>query len=260
MTQEKNEDNFVDRLFNGGSEVVQEEAQEAVETAPQEQETSQGETKKVETQSETLADEEQKQEEPQETWTKAAVLDERRKRQEMEKRLADMEAKLQASQSEQQAVKVPLQAPDPIDDPDAFNAYQDKRIFDMALKFDQRQLQEKYDDYDDTVEHFKKMAGDNPALVEAFQKQEFPATYAYNTAKADLNAKKYQDPNFLENLEKELEAKILKKLQGDVQTSKKPDATALPKLNGATSVVSNVEQRIELDDNDLSGFFKGQAY
>ena len=258
MTQEDNQDSYIDKLFEGDeSDVVEENAQQE---QTQEQETeSKPEVEASEPKESETTSEEKEEEESKEVWTKAAVLDERRKRQEYEKRVEELEAKIKGFE-EKTIEKEPVKAPDPIDDPEGFNQYQDRKVFNLALKFDQRQMQKDHKDYDEVVSHFKKMAGENPALVETFQKQEFPATYAYNTAKSDLNSKKYSDPNFLENLEKELEAKILAKLKAESPVDSKPDASKLPKLNSATSVASNIETKVEVNEEDFSGMFKSLGY
>jgi hypothetical protein len=260
MTQEKEEDSFIDNLFDDGEPDVVEAAPDpepevkAEEPAPEEPSQVEAEEPK---QSEPTADE-KKEDETQESWTKAAALDERRKRQDAEKRIEALEQKI-ASYEETLKNVEPEKVPDPIDDPDGFTQHQDRKMFNIALKFDQRQMQKEHDDYEDVVTHFKAMAKANPALADNFAKQEFPATYAYNTAKAELDAKKYQDPDFLKNLENDLKAKILAELKGET-TASKPDASTLPKLQSATSVVSNVEQVIQEDEKDLEGLFSDLKY
>jgi len=254
MTQE-DDDSFVEDFFKGENTV---EVEQEVQDPEKQEETPEVEAQEEPKESESTADEKQDEEITKESWTKAAVLDERRKRQEYEKRVKELEEKITSFQ--EKPVQEPVKVPDPIDDPDGYNQYQDKKMFDLALKFDQRQMQDKHKDYEDVITHFKTMAGENPALVDNFQKQEFPATYAYETAKADLNAKKYSDPNYVSNLRDELKKEILAELKNVEPAQSKPDASSLPKLNSATSVVSNVEQKINYDADNFDHLFEDQKY
>ena len=274
MSNNNDDDSYIDNLFNDVSNTQEAQSEEAPKVESKEAEQPQrteeeADTQKSETEAEPLSGVEDGQEKEEElteqSWTKSAVLDERRKRQEYEKRVKELEAKILESNSEQKQVEESKKAPDPIDDPEAFAAHQDDRMFALALKFDQRHMQEKHKDYEDTVEHFKKMAGSNAALIETFKKQEFPATYAYNTAKADLNAIKFSDPNYESNLREQIKQELLAELKKEsVETvktsSSKVDASSLPKLNNVAAATSNTEPKIEVDDKNIGIHFGDLGY
>ena len=205
-------------------------------------------------------------------WTKAAVLDERRKRQERDQKIEELQAEIE---SYKKASNLPLKEenpereeskdsiPDPVDNPEAYHSYmlkrQDHELFLFRQEIDQNSLSEKHDDYDEMISHFKTMASNSPAIYEEYISSRLPATYAYNAAKKDLNAKKFSDPQYEAKLKEEIRNQVMSELgkesDGSEKPSKKSNST-MPDLNSvASSGNLGKGQATESDLNDFGSFF-----
>lgn len=140
----------------------------------------------------------------------AALLAERRKRQELEARLA-----------EQQKEK-----PDFWEDPEA-------RLADTEAKFQQQLVmqkldiseafaREKYSDFDEKLEIFAAMLQENPVLHQQMVQQVNPAEFAYKTALSQQKLKEMGDPlKYEAELEKKLRAKW--EAEKEAENKKKAD-------------------------------------
>jgi hypothetical protein len=125
----------------------------------------------------------------------AALLAERRKRQELEQQLAAKQEK-----------------PDFWEDPEA-------RLADTEAKFQQQLVmqkldiseafaREKYTDFDEKLEIFAALTQENPALYQQMVQQVNPAEFAYKTALSQQKLKEMGDPlKYEAELEKKLRAK-----------------------------------------------------
>ena len=119
------------------------ETEETAETETEkETETEEAEEKKDDSTPESKASE-TTEDEP---WTKKAVLDERRKRQELEQRLKDLESK-----------KEPEQAPDWWADPEKAAQHQSQqieaRLYQQKVELSQEFMRSQHEDYDDMEAH-----------------------------------------------------------------------------------------------------------
>lgn len=140
----------------------------------------------------------------------AALLAERRKRQELEAMLA-----------EQQKEK-----PDFWEDPEA-------RLADTEAKFQQQLVmqkldiseafaREKYSDFDEKLEIFAAMLQENPVLHQQMVQQVNPAEFAYKTALSQQKLKEMGDPlKYEAELEKKLRAKW--EAEKEAENKKKAD-------------------------------------
>jgi len=208
----------------------QEAGEETTETeAEKEAETEETEEKKDDSTPESKASE-TTEDEP---WTKKAVLDERRKRQELEQRLRDIEAK-----------KEPEQAPDWWADPEKAAQHQSQqieaRLYQQKVELSQDFMRSQHEDYDDMEARFMEMAQENPTLRTELQKSANPARFAYETAKkaAEYDAIKDVD-SYKAKLEaevrKDVEAKLRKELEAEQEKKAKKEAAIDPSLASTSS-------------------------
>lgn len=203
-----------------GEETTETETDKETETEEAEKDDSTPESKASET----------TEEEP---WTKKAVLDERRKRQELEQRLKDLESK-----------KEPEPAPDWWADPEKAAQHQSQqieaRLYQQKVEIGQDLMRSQHDDYDDMEARFMEMAQENPALRTELQKSANPARFAYETAKkaAEYDAIKDVD-SYRAKLEaevrKDVEAKLRKELEAEQEKKAKKEAAIDPSLASTSS-------------------------
>jgi hypothetical protein len=125
-----------------------------------------------------------------------ALQEERRKRQELEAKLAEYEARAAAPPE-------PVTPPDPWDEPDAHSQWLIKQAATVArhealAEFENRQIarsanqaRAKYQDYDDAVGIFSQMMQQNPALERQLRDHENPGEFAYSTAKTQMEIAQY---------------------------------------------------------------------
>lgn len=119
----------------------------------------------------------------------ASLHDERRKRQELERRLAAME---------QQKQQTP--APDPIEDPEGFMSHQDavrqsERLQDRILMSEQIMRTNVGDDeYEKAQDAFAAEVETNPALAVELRTHPNPAKFAFDTGKAALERQEIGNP------------------------------------------------------------------
>ena len=203
-----------------GEETTETETDKETETEEAEKDDSTPESKASET----------TEEEP---WTKKAVLDERRKRQELEQRLKDLESK-----------KEPEPAPDWWADPEKAAQHQSQqieaRLYQQKVEIGQDLMRSQHDDYDDMEARFMEMAQENPARRTELQKSANPARFAYETAKkaAEYDAIKDVD-SYRAKLEaevrKDVEAKLRKELEAEQEKKAKKEAAIDPSLASTSS-------------------------
>lgn len=168
-----------------------------------------------------------------EPWTKKAVLDERRKRQELEQRLKDLESK-----------KEPEQAPDWWADPEKAAQHQSQqieaRLYQQKVELSQDFMRSQHEDYDDMEARFMEMAQENPTLRTELQKSANPARFAYETARkaAEYDAMKDVD-SYKAKLEadvrKDVEAKLRKEIEAEQEKKAKKEAAIDPSLASTSS-------------------------
>lgn len=232
--------------------------EDPVETATQEQ--SEPEDKGVKQAEEPPSPEiqEDKQEESPDTWTKKMALDERQKRQNIERQLKELQQQVQSNSNKQQEQQVEL--PDPIEDPEgykrAITASVQNDIFQQRVEATQTELRAQKEDYDDMVNHFQTMVQSDNSLAQKLRKASNPAQFAYETAKTNLDNKKYSDPNYIKNMEsrlkEEIEKKVLAELVAKQNVSSPKPEVKLPNITGATSASSgNSNEAAEVTLGDL---------
>ena len=213
------------------------------------EETETTETEKVEseeTENDEVTEVEETEEEPQKVETTAteqesgqmaALIAERRKRQEAENKLREYESK--------------AAVPDPIEDPEGYSNYikQDNQsaMFQTRVTLSRDLMIDTTPDYTEKEAVFMGLVVDqdgnvkNPMLLQQFQESSNPARFAYNHAKEHLEVQQLKDPKYRENLEAELRLKILKELEAETSKPKKLSAEQVPDLTTATASAKNSE-------------------
>ena len=145
---------------------------------------------------------------PQEAFKKAAI-DERRKRQAYEQRIAALEQQLQQ-------VKGQPKAPDMFEDPEGYSAWQQSQVNSqltgMKLQLSESMVRDSVGDeaFEDAMEYFREEVQRNPGVINDLNNSPNPAKFAYNVG---LDAKKRAtigDPDqFAARIAQETEKRML---------------------------------------------------
>ena len=184
-------------------EVVETPAEPVEEAKPETAERPRGPDGKFISKAEATPVEAEAKPEPQEPQLDhAALLGERRRRQEAEQRIAEYEARLAELQK-----PAPQPAPDQWEDPEghtrwlieqarkeaaeaatqaAFETFQTQRIAMSA-----EEAKAKLPDYAEKMQVFEQMMQGNPQLLQELYRAPNPAEYAYNTAKTQIEINQY---------------------------------------------------------------------
>lgn len=198
----------------GQTDTAGEEAGTEEATAETEQETEEKDDSTPESKAEQKTDDE----EGPESWTKAAVLDERRKRQALE---AELQQLKQAQQPAAEAEK-----PDWYGDPEkAAQAMQQQvgqtvsqQVWQTKVGLAQDMMRAQHEDYDELESEFMDLVKDQPGLIQEMQQAANPARFAYETAKKarEYTAMKDVD-SYKAKLRQEVEAELRKELEAEQQ-------------------------------------------
>lgn len=138
-----------------------------------------------------------------------ALLDERRKRQELEKKLNELEARLNKPQPPQQE----QHQPDWYTDPEGREAMLLRRFeqqqFETRIVLSEQMMAEKYSDYEEKRDVFAEAAAKSPALAQQLVQAPNPAKFAYDMGrKIAMQREIGDDP---ESYKAKLEADFRKK-------------------------------------------------
>ena len=171
--------------------------------------------------------------EPKEEWTKAAVIDERRKRQQLEREIAELRKQSQQSPR-----------PDVFEDPEgAFRHEREQltaQIHATRLELTQELMRDAHQDYDELESEFVELAQQNPFLIQELQQARNPAKFAYETAKKARDAAALKDVDKLKaDLEAKIRAELEAKIRAEVEESEKKSGkkreALMPSLAAAQS-------------------------
>jgi hypothetical protein len=162
----------------------------------------------------------------------AALIEERRKRQELERQLAEYQQRYQP-QPQPQYASAPQQGSNV---PVVFDDEYAQSIFEQAVSYVRQELtpqiqgvaggsaveiqrevlRMRHEDYDEVERTFLDMARNNPALQDAFNKQPRPVEWAYNYVKKAQEVEKIGSLDMAQ-LEAGIRAKVLAELQTQAQ-------------------------------------------
>lgn len=161
-------------------------------------------------------------------WAKVAYLDEKRKRQELEKRLEALEKG--GSQQEQ------AKGPDLFENPEEYLQQRELRLkADISREF----MMESKPDYKEKEGIFLALAKDDPTLVVKLRQAQNPAKFAYETAVKHKALEEIGDPvAYREKIKAELIAELQKSAP-----KKKPSLANTTSVGGGVS--SSGEQSLE---------------
>lgn len=141
----------------------------------------------------------------------AAIVAERKKRQQAEARLKEYEDRNQAE---------PKKAPDVFEDQEGFTRHIQEQVsqavWQARVDTTQELMRERHEDYDAKEAKFLEMASENPGLLQdpAFQRN--PAKYAYETvSKAEKFEQMQNVDQYEAKLRAELETKLRKELEAE---------------------------------------------
>lgn len=174
---------------------------------------------------------------PEESTTvpRTALQDERRKRQELERQLAEISQRLT-----QAPPPAPQPIPDQWEDPEGHTRYLVQQAAvtarEEALAEVRRErvmlsaeaAKQRHPDYLDKVAVFEQLSAQNPALAQTMIQQPDPAEYAYNIAKQHEEFSKYGSLDaMLAAKRAEWEAEALEGLKASIQSPAPPPPTSL---------------------------------
>lgn len=152
----------------------------------------------------------------------AAVIAERRKRQELEERLRHYEQQLQRQQ-----------APAFHEAPEQFI---EQRLATRVFAMSEAQARELYPDYDDVVAEFVETAQGNPYLIHELNASAHPAAFAYKQGKQMRERKEMEDlPAYKAKLEAEIRAKLQAEFKAQEDAKARAVAAVPPDLSAARS-------------------------
>lgn len=166
---------------------------------------------------------------PQEpTLDHAALIGERRRRQEAEDRIRLLEQQLQQPQAQQPAA--PQGPPDQFEDPEGYTNWLVGRASEAArneayqafqyqrIQMSAEEAKAKLPDYAEKLSVFEHMAAANPQLMQELYRAPNPAEYAYNTAKTQLEISQYGG----------IDGLIAARVQEALKTAPQPAPTPIP--------------------------------
>lgn len=175
----------------------------------------------------------------------AALMDERRKRQQYEQQLQALQRQLEDLQKPKQEPVAAQPPGDFWDDPQGFVSAAEKRAVEQAEQRINEQMRHQYatmcetiarsqyQDYDETRDVFLDRVKDDPVLRAELARAENPALFAYQTGK---RLKEYaRSPD---DIRKEIEAKVRAELAGQAQAQPQVPQS----LNTETSPAASSEQ------------------
>lgn len=150
-----------------------------------------------------------------ESWTKRAVLDERRKRQDLERENAALKARLNPEATPKQPAR-----PDVFEDQEgAFGYLQqqfDQRLVVDRINLSRELMAEKHDDYEEAESAFVDLAKADPSLVAKMRAATLPAKFVYDHVKKHQQMQEMQDVDgYRAKIKAELRAEILAEMDAE---------------------------------------------
>lgn len=166
-----------------------------------------------------------------------AVIDERRKRQELQTKLSEMEAKIKALSEPKQEQRQPAPPPDLYEDPEGYTLHQQRQfqrsIFDAKVEMSREMMIEKHADYDEVEAVFAEAAKHNPQLAQQLVQSSWPAKFAYEMGKKiKFLIEIGEDP---EAYRERIRNEVLAEQSGGVQPPANPAAKAPTSLAAVPS-------------------------
>lgn len=142
------------------------------------------------------------------TVPRAALQDERRKRQELERQYQDLQARIANNQA-----PTDEQRKDFWDDPEGYiqNIQQQtqSQVFATKLEISESMARDRWEDFDERFETFKELAQKRPSLVQEAYADPNPGKFVYETAKEHERLREIGDvTEYKEKLEKDFDRRV----------------------------------------------------
>lgn len=152
----------------------------------------------------------QEPEKSEDPWTKTAYMDEKRKRQEVERRLQEYEAQRQKQPEPE--------APDLFADPEGYHKYQQQQQAQMQQKMlwqtSEMVMRSLHPDFEEKLNVFGQIAQDTPLLLDRAMQHPNPAQFVYETAKKH---QEIQELGGIENFKSETEKRVRAELEAEIR-------------------------------------------
>ena len=174
------------------------------------------------------------------------ALDERRKRQAVEKQLEELK------KAQEEAAKTPR--PDLIDDPEGalshMQAEFDQKLRNQTIAVGQEMMRSMHEDYDTLEAEFVELAKTNPVIAQGVRDAANPAKYAYDIATKAREAAALTDTSALEKLRQKLRAEVLAEQEAEKAKQAKKEEALSPSLASSKAEGGSVESFVipSLDD------------
>lgn len=190
-----------------------------------------------------------------ENWTKAAVLDERRKRQDLERKYEELLSKQQKQE--------PQKAPDVFEDQEGFTNHigqtLQNEVFKARVEISQELMREKHADYDEKEAMFADMAKESPELWQKLRASAMPAKFVYETVVKAERLKAMENIDEWESKKTaELEAKIRQQLEAEFAEKSKSKAAVSSLKPSLANARSSAPVNDEPIDRSLKELLNGR--
>lgn len=207
-------------------------------------------SKDKDTEEEGKKSQEEKDDKDDESWTKTAVLDERRKRQALQQELDALK-----SQSNKGDEATQEKEPDWYDEPDKAASLQERKFQDMLftnkVELSQDMMRSQNEDYDEMEQKFFDLCQENPSLRQELRSAANPARFAYETAK---KATEYEQMQDVETYKAKLKAEARKEVEEEVRKEQEEKQQKLDKKRAAADPsLASANSKGGLSSNDYSG-------
>lgn len=177
----------------------------------------------------------------------AALIAERKKRQELEERLRAYEEQKNAPKT-----------PDVFEDPEGYTKAIDSRIAQATwatkVELSQDFMRSQHDDYDEREQQFMELVKETPTLLNDPGWKQNPARYAYETAVRHERFKQMQDPGYESKLRQEIEAEVRAKLEAELsgkqQKAQAKREAVMPTLTDSGAGAAGEDESV-LDVSDI---------
>lgn len=173
-------------------------------------------------------------------WARDAVVSERKKRQEYERQIAEMQGRLQTLQQfaqPQQAQQKPQaeEAPNFYADPERYISRQLEAVkaeqASQRMSMSAAMVRTQHPDYDEVLPAFMEAVRNAPYLEQQVMNHPHPAMFAYETGKTYLEARKYGGS--LEEMKKKLREELRVELEAELK--KASSVSAAENANKSTA-------------------------
>jgi hypothetical protein len=178
--------------------------------------------------------------EKEEPWTKKAVLDERRKRQELEAKLKELEAQ-----------KGEEKTPDMFEDAEGYTKYMQQQMQTNMLNMSEFMARREFPDLDEKVARFEQMVQDNPMLYQKVMNSPSPYHEVVEVVRKAEELDKMSDiDSYKTSLREQIRAEVMAEMEATkAKTNKgREQAKSVPKSLAGQVSQGAVSEAVTDDD------------